>query len=42
MVCPIGIEGIGGKEPAVIAIAVAAQLLQVWQRQAQPDHPDHQ
>jgi xanthine dehydrogenase accessory factor len=31
MVCPIGIQGIAGKEPAVIAIAVAAQLLQVWQ-----------
>ena len=25
--CPIGIPGIGGKEPAVIAVAVAAQLL---------------
>ena len=35
MVCPIGIPGIAGKEPAVIAIAVAAQLLQVWQAQAQ-------
>ena len=34
MVCPIGIPGIAGKEPAVIAIAVAAQLLQVWQAQA--------
>ena len=31
MVCPIGIQGIAGKEPAVIAIAVAAQLLQAWQ-----------
>ena len=31
MVCPIGIQGVAGKEPAVIAIAVAAQLLQVWQ-----------
>ena len=26
--CPIGIPGIDGKEPEVIAIAVAAQLLQ--------------
>ena len=26
--CPIGIAGIGGKEPDVIAVAVAAQLLQ--------------
>ena len=25
--CPIGLAGIGGKEPAVIAVAVAAQLL---------------
>ena len=29
MTCPIGIEGIAGKEPEVIAIAVAAELLQV-------------
>jgi xanthine dehydrogenase accessory factor len=28
MVCPIGIAGISGKEPAVIALAVVAQLLQ--------------
>jgi xanthine dehydrogenase accessory factor len=27
--CPIGIPGISGKEPEVIAVAVAAQLLQV-------------
>ena len=26
--CPIGVQGIGGKEPEVIAVAVAAQLLQ--------------
>ena len=25
--CPIGVSGISGKEPAVIAVAVAAQLL---------------
>lgn len=30
MVCPIGIPEIGGKEPGVIAVAVAAQLLQLW------------
>ncbi|WP_423046056.1 xanthine dehydrogenase accessory protein XdhC [Undibacterium sp. Dicai25W] len=30
MVCPIGIHGINGKEPGVIAVAVAAQLLQLW------------
>ena len=27
--CPIGVSGIGGKEPEVIAVAVAAQLLQI-------------
>ncbi len=27
--CPIGIQGIAGKEPEVIAVAVAAQLLQM-------------
>jgi xanthine dehydrogenase accessory factor len=27
--CPIGIPGIHGKEPEVIAISVAAQLLQI-------------
>jgi xanthine dehydrogenase accessory factor len=27
LVCPIGLEGIGGKEPAVIAASTAAQLL---------------
>jgi xanthine dehydrogenase accessory factor len=34
MVCPIGVPGIGGKAPAVIAVAVAAQLLQVWETPA--------
>jgi len=34
MVCPIGIPGITGKEPAVIAAAVTAQLLQVWEAAA--------
>src|SRR5262249_6092320 len=32
MTCPIGIPGIKGKEPATIAIAVAAELLQVRER----------
>jgi xanthine dehydrogenase accessory factor len=27
--CPIGLEGVGGKEPDVIAISVLAQLLQL-------------
>jgi xanthine dehydrogenase accessory factor len=31
MVCPIGVPGIEGKQPAVIAVAVAAQLLMVWE-----------
>ena len=30
--CPIGVAGIGGKEPEVIAVAVAAQLLQSMER----------
>jgi xanthine dehydrogenase accessory factor len=34
MACPIGLPGITGKEPAVIAAAVAAQLLGVWEAQA--------
>ncbi|HET8870632.1 MAG TPA: xanthine dehydrogenase accessory protein XdhC [Aquabacterium sp.] len=29
MVCPIGLDGIEGKEPMVIAVSVAAQLLQL-------------
>lgn len=34
MTCPIGIAGIAGKEPEVIAIAVAAEMLQVRSRNA--------
>lgn len=30
MACPIGLPGISGKEPGTIAVAVAAQLLQLW------------
>jgi xanthine dehydrogenase iron-sulfur cluster and FAD-binding subunit A len=29
LVCPIGLPGIGGKEPAAIAVSVAAQLVQL-------------
>lgn len=29
LVCPIGVTGVEGKEPAVIAVAVAAELLQL-------------
>jgi xanthine dehydrogenase accessory factor len=32
MTCPIGVPGITGKEPDVIAVAVAAQVLQVHSR----------
>jgi xanthine dehydrogenase accessory factor len=28
MTCPIGLPGVGGKEPGIIAVAVAAELLQ--------------
>jgi xanthine dehydrogenase accessory factor len=34
--CPIGIPGVAGKEPEVIAVAVAAQLLQVPPLPASP------
>ena len=38
MVCPVGLPGIEGKAPAVIAASVAAQLLTVWEAAArQPD-----
>ncbi|HEY8608994.1 MAG TPA: xanthine dehydrogenase accessory protein XdhC [Noviherbaspirillum sp.] len=33
MVCPIGLPGIDGKQPAVIAASVCAQLLQAWEAQ---------
>lgn len=35
MTCPIGIEGVTGKAPEVIAVAVAAQLLRVRERREQ-------
>jgi len=31
MVCPVGLPGIAGKAPSVIAASVAAQLLTVWE-----------
>ena len=34
LVCPIGVEGISGKKPAEIAVAVAAELLQVHERRS--------
>ncbi len=33
MTCPIGVDGICGKQPAQIAISVAAEILQVYDRQ---------
>lgn len=33
MTCPIGIEGVDGKSPPVIAVAVAAELLRMQDRQ---------
>ncbi|HEX3574682.1 MAG TPA: xanthine dehydrogenase accessory protein XdhC [Rhodopila sp.] len=40
LICPIGLPGIEGKEPAVVAVSVAAQILQmqpqVHQRSASP------
>lgn len=38
MTCPIGVPGVSGKEPEVIAVAVAAQLLQL--RAASAARPD--
>jgi xanthine dehydrogenase accessory factor len=38
LVSPIGIEGLSGKEPAAIAVSVAAQLLQVRQSRALARH----
>jgi xanthine dehydrogenase accessory factor len=32
MTCPIGVDGISGKQPAQIAISVAAEILQVYDR----------
>jgi xanthine/CO dehydrogenase XdhC/CoxF family maturation factor len=32
--CPIGIAGIGSREPGAIAVAVASELLQVRERDA--------
>ncbi|MEM6681998.1 MAG: xanthine dehydrogenase accessory protein XdhC [Pseudomonadota bacterium] len=34
MVCPIGIDGITGKDPAIIAVSTAAQLMQVASKPA--------
>jgi xanthine dehydrogenase accessory factor len=34
MICPVGIEGIQGKQPAAIAISVAAELMRVYDQSA--------
>jgi xanthine dehydrogenase accessory factor len=41
MVCPIGLPGIVGKAPAVIAASVVAQLLQVWEEQQRAAEQSH-
>lgn len=33
MICPIGIDGVNSKQPAMIAIAVAAQIMQRYEQQ---------
>ena len=40
MTCPIGIEGITGKEPEIIAAAVVAQLLQQGCRRPSAESPE--
>ena len=35
LICPIGLPGIEGKEPAVVAVSVAAQILQMHPRTTQ-------
>jgi xanthine dehydrogenase accessory factor len=40
MTCPIGVGGISSKEPAAIAIAVAAELLQARERRAVASAPE--
>jgi xanthine dehydrogenase accessory factor len=42
MTCPIGVPGIAGKEPEVIAVAVAAQLLQLRAAEASAAVPAQQ
>jgi xanthine dehydrogenase accessory factor len=40
MVCPIGLPGIAGKAPAVIAASVAAQLLSIWEAATPEEQPE--
>lgn len=39
MICPIGVPGIRGKAPEIIAVAVAAQLLQAREQYLAAAHP---
>ena len=41
LVCPIGVDGITGKKPAEIAVAVAAEVLRVRDLAAASDSKDY-
>ena len=44
LVCPIGVDGISGKKPAEIAVATAAEILQVYEAASAAgkiDYPDN-
>ena len=41
MACPIGLPGIAGKEPGVIAASVCAQLLMLWSAAPPYNSPSH-
>jgi xanthine dehydrogenase accessory factor len=44
LVCPIGVDGISGKKPAEIAVAAAAEILKVHERQktyVEDSYPDN-
>mgnify|MGYP000388004656 CR=1 FL=1 len=44
LVCPIGVDGISGKKPAEIAVAAAAEILQVYEAASgarKVDYPDN-
>ena len=40
LICPIGVDGIGGKKPAEIAVAAAAEILQARERKARQAMPE--
>jgi len=41
LVCPIGVNGISGKKPAEIAVAVAAEVLKIRERSVAPVEEDY-